>query len=146
MGMYDRKTGKVIAEALPNMKVETLREWFLKHTVSGCIVITDGDPRYKPLVRMDRENYSVNHKQHEYVRYQFVDEDVLQITTNRIESFSTHIRRSHKGIFHKWSKKHLQRYLNQLCGVRNIQDLPVLERMRYIVKRLVGKKLTYRIW
>lgn len=145
IGMYDRASGKVIAEVMPDGKGETLRDWVLKHTVPGCMVMTDGDPRYKPLARMDREHYSVNHKQHEYVRYQFVDEDdVLQITTNRIESFCVHIRRSHKGIFQKWSKKHLQRYLDQLCGVMNIRELDTIDQMKYIARRLVGKKLTYK--
>ena len=144
IGMYDRASGKVIAEVMPDGKGETLRDWVLKHTVDNCIVLTDGDPRYKPLARMDRKHYSVNHKRHEYVRYQLVDEDILQITTNRIESFWAHIRRSHKGIFHKWSKKHLQRYLDQLCGVYNIRDLDTIDQMKYIAKRLVGKKLTYK--
>ena len=144
IGMYDRASGKVIAEVMPDGKGETLRDWVLKHTVPGCIVLTDGDTRYKPLARMDRKHYSVNHKNHEYVRYQLDEDDLLQITTNRIESFWAHIRRSHKGIFHKWSKKHLQRYLDQLCGVHNIQDMDIIDRMKYIAKRLAGKKLTYK--
>ena len=63
IGMYDRASGKVIAEVMPDGKGETLRDWVLKHTEPGCIFLTDGDPRYKPLARVDRENYFVNHKQ-----------------------------------------------------------------------------------
>ena len=33
IGMYDRASGKVIAEVMPDGKGETLRDWVLKHTI-----------------------------------------------------------------------------------------------------------------
>ena len=109
IGMYDRKTGKVLAKVLDDGKGETLRDWVIKHTVDNCIVITDGDSRYKPLDSMNRRHFYVIHGDDEYSKYALHADDYriknLQVTTNRIENLWSFVRRCHKGVFHKFSKK-----------------------------------------
>ena len=51
---------------------------------------------------------SVNHSVGEYV-------DGM-VHTNGIESFWAMLRRGHKGIYHKFSVKHLQRYIHEFEG------------------------------
>lgn len=147
IGMFDRDTGRVIAKVLDDGKGETLREWVLKHTVDNCIVITDGDTRYKPLANMNRRHFHVVHKKSEYVKQQLYVEgdllDELEVTTNRIENFWGFVKSSIRGTFHKWSKKHMQRYFDHICGIRNIRDMDTWAQMCYVAERLIGRRLTY---
>ena len=40
--------------------------------------------------------------------------------------------------------KHLQRYVNEFCGRRNIRDFDTLRQMEHVVARMVGKRMMYR--
>ena len=54
------------------------------------------------------------------------------------------LKRAHKGTFHKLSRKHLQRYVNEFAGRQNIRDMDTIDQMGHIVARLIGKRLMYR--
>ena len=73
---------------------------------------TDEWGGYKSLPRY---HYYVNHSEKEYVRD--------TISTNGIESLWACFKRSYKGIYHKMSPKHMQRYVNGCCGRLNMRDL-----------------------
>ncbi len=67
-----------------------------------------------------------------------------QIHTNGVESFWSMLKRAHKGMFHKLSHKHLQRYVNEFCGRHNIREMDTLTQMRFIARKLMGKHLKYQ--
>ncbi len=54
------------------------------------------------------------------------------------------LKRAHKGVYHKLSAKHLQRYVNEFAGRQNIRDKDTIDQMRDVVCGLVGKRLLYR--
>ena len=54
------------------------------------------------------------------------------------------LKRAHKGIFHKISSKHLQRYVFEFAGKHNIRESDTIVQMRDTVARLVGRNLLYR--
>ena len=83
-----------------------------------------------------REHHTVNHR-----RRQFADGDCY---TNGIESFWATVKRSHKGTYHSWSHKHLQRYLDEFCGRQNMRHKNTLCQMRAVIRGMVGKRLLYR--
>ena len=63
--------------------------------------------------------------------------------TNGIESFWATLERGHKGVFHKFSKKHLQRYVDEFAGRHNVRNRDTLDMMNGIVSGMVGKQLSY---
>ena len=65
------------------------------------------------------------------------------IHTNGVESFWSMLKRAHKGVYHKLSPKHLQRYVNQFAGRHNIREFDTLEQMAAVTEGLAGKRLTY---
>ncbi len=67
-----------------------------------------------------------------------------QAHTNGIESFWATLKRAHKGVFHKLSPKHLQRYVNEFAGKHNVRDEDTLAQMVVVAAGLVGKRLMYR--
>ena len=64
--------------------------------------------------------------------------------TNGIESFWAVLKRAHKGVFHKFSVKHLQRYVTDFAGCHNIRDMHTIHQMEHIAVEMVGRRLTYR--
>lgn len=66
------------------------------------------------------------------------------IHTNGIESFWSMLKRAHKGVFHKISPKHLQRYVNEFVGRHNIRELDTIDQMVKVALGLIAKKLSYK--
>ena len=54
------------------------------------------------------------------------------------------LKRAHKGVYHKLSAKHLDRYVREFAGRHNVRELDTLEQMGAVVVGMVGKRLMYR--
>ena len=66
--------------------------------------------------------------------------------TNGIESRSgaTAEKGAHKGVYHKISAKHLQRYVNEFAGRHGVRESDTLDQMNSVVARMAGKRLSYK--
>lgn len=53
------------------------------------------------------------------------------------------LKRAHKGTFHKMSRKHLHRYVNEFAGRHNIRTLDTLDQMSAILRGLDQKRLKW---
>ena len=65
------------------------------------------------------------------------------IHINGMESFWSMLKRGYKGIYHKMSPKHLDRYVQEFAGRHNIRDAGTLRQMGAVVRELEGRHLTY---
>ena len=63
--------------------------------------------------------------------------------TNGIESFWALLKRDYYCTYHRMSKKHLQRYVNEFAGRHNVRSLDTQDQMKQAVMGFVGKRLTY---
>ena len=54
------------------------------------------------------------------------------------------LKRAHKGVYHKLSKKHLQRYASIFAGRQNVRNMDTLAQMQHVVASMVGRRLLYR--
>lgn len=64
--------------------------------------------------------------------------------TQGIESFWATLKRAHKGVYHQFSVKHLDRYVTEFAGRHNVRDEDTIDQMRNVVAGMVGKRLMYR--
>ena len=64
--------------------------------------------------------------------------------TNGIESFWSMLKRAHKGVYHKISAKHLQRYVDEFSGRHGIREQNTVVQMEVVASRMAGKRLMYR--
>ena len=81
---------------------------------------------------------------HESVKH-FVSEYVQDMVhKNGGESFWSTLKRERNGTFHKLSPKHLNRYVGEFVGKRNIRCHYTLTQMGNIVRGIEGKHLAYK--
>ena len=133
MGAKDRKTNKVKAKVVENTDAKTLQKFVADSAAEGATVYTDDAKAYKG---MPFDHASVRHSVGEYVR------DMAH--TNGMESFWAMLKRAHKGVYHKISAKHLQRYIDEFSGRHNVREADTLDQMNAVVAGMVGKRLGYK--
>ena len=133
VGAKDRKTNKVRAKVVKDTDAKTLQKFVADSAAKGATVYTDDAAAYKG---MPFEHESVRHSVGEYVQ------DMVH--TNGIESFWSMLKRAHKGVYHKISPKHLQRYVNEFSGRHNIRDHDTIDQMAAVVAAMAGKRLGFR--
>lgn len=102
-----------------------------KRTEPGAAVYTDEVSAYEDIPN----HASVRHGAAEFVRG--------EVHTQGIESFWSMLKRAHKGIYHKMSPKHLDRYVDEFAGRHNMRPLGTLDQMGLVARGLEGKRLAY---
>lgn len=132
VGSRDRATGHVGAKVVPNTASGTLQGFVEERRVRNEPVYTDGATANDGLSNRETVAHSVG----EYVRG--------QAHTNGIESFWARLKRAHKGVFHRLSVKHLQRYVKEFAARHSIRDLDTAEQMARIAAAMAGGRLMYR--
>ena len=132
VGMKDRETNRVTAEAIESTDGLTLKEFVLDQVADGAKVYTDEHRGYRGLPN----HQAVNHSAKEYVNG--------MAHTNGIESFWSMLKRGYHGTYHKMSRKHLGRYVNEFSGRHNARSEDTLDQMASIAHRMGGRRLMYR--
>jgi len=131
-GIKDRATGQVKAQPVARTDAETLQGFVEAHTALDSQVFTDDATAYKGV---DRPHQAVKHSVGEYVA------DMAH--TNGMESFWSMLKRGHRGVYHKMSPKHLDRYINEFSGRHNSRPKDTIDQMAGLVSRMIGKRLRY---
>ena len=54
------------------------------------------------------------------------------------------LKRAHKGVYHKISAKHLQRYVDEFAGRHGVRNADTADQMGGLAAAMTGKRLTYR--
>ena len=133
VGMKDRSTNQVAAKVVESTDSNTLQGFVKDHATPGATVYTDEASAYESL--------PFNHATVKHSLSQYVKGDAH---TNGIESLWSMLKRAHKGIFHKLSPKHLNRYVQEFAGRHNIRELDTLKQIASICARMEGKRLRYQ--
>ena len=135
MGVKDRTTGRIAAKRAGRVDTLTVTNFVAEKVGFGATLYTDEAAAYVPLNGWYKHE-SVNHSVGEYVRW--------QAHTNGIESFWAMLKRGYLGIFHKFSEKHLDRYVREFAGRHNIRPRDTIDMMAILASRMEGKRLRYR--
>ena len=133
VGAKDRKTNKVRARVAKDTDAKTLQKFVADTAAKGATVYTDDAAAYKG---MPFDHACVRHSIGEYV-------DGMAPHTNGIESFWSMLKRAHKGVYHKISAKHLQRYVDEFSGRHGVRERDTIDQIASLVIGMVGKRLMY---
>ena len=132
VGVRDRRTGRVSAEVVGDTSGATLSRFVFDKTAPGSQIYTDDAKAYTTLPNHEVVKHSI---------YEYVKGDVH---TNGIESFWSMLKRAHKGTFHRFSPKHLHRYIDEFVARHNFRELDTLDQMAFIASKMEGAQLRYK--
>ena len=132
VGMKDRQSNEVRAEAVQCTDAATLQGFIVEHADAFATVYTDDASAYQ---RLPFGHESVKHSVGEYVKE--------QAHTNGIESFWSMLKRGYHGTYHKMSPKHLDRYVSEFARRHNIRDQDTIDQMSAMVAGMALKRLKY---
>lgn len=136
-GMLQRG-GKIIAKVVSDTKAETLFSSICKYVKPGSNLYTD-EWNYSKGADIWYNHRNVNHGAGFY--------GSGDLTTNHIEGFWALVKRSIMGIYYHWSKKHMQRYIDECVYRFNTRKFSDIERFDFFLQniecRLTYKELIY---
>jgi transposase-like protein len=134
LGIRERG-GAVKAIVLPDTKAKTIKGELNKRIEKGSTLYTDEFKGYK--------NNKFNHKVVNHSVKQFING---MAHTNGIESFWALLKRGHYGTYHKMSRKHLQKYVDEFAYRQNEGNVKhhTMERIDSLIDKSKGKRLMYK--
>ena len=136
IGMRERD-GRTKAVVVESENKETVL-WLAEELImEGSTVCTDEAPAYNVVSKAGFTHKKVNHSAREYVN------DMA--STNGIESVWAIIKRGYNGVYHNWSKKHCQKYVNEFVFRLNEGNCErdTQDRLNDLFRGMVGKTITY---
>jgi transposase-like protein len=135
VGMRE-KNGRTKAMPVLSTGARAMEQLAFENIKKGSTVHTDEWPGYHRLGK-SYTHRTVNHSRDEYVRN--------GVSTNSIESVFAVLRRGLHGVYHKASKKHIHRYIDEFAWRLNEGNVKrhSLERLDSFVDAVAGKRITY---
>jgi len=136
-GMKSRN-GRTKAIVLENVTKDTIQEIIRKNVRKGSVICSDDFKSYKGLNKT-YSHYVVNHSAKQYV-------DGMA-HTNGIESMWAVLKRGFYGTYHKFSIKHLQKYVNEFSFRLSKGSVKICtqERMNSLLENFSCGKISYNM-
>ncbi|MDQ1685734.1 MAG: hypothetical protein QOC82_2471 [Frankiaceae bacterium] len=123
---------------IADVKGGTLRAAIADEVEMGATtLVTDEAKGYGAFSGEMKGHERVVHCRDEYV-------NANGYTTNQVEAYFGHVKRSIDGTHHHVSREHLARYLAQHDFLRTTHKLDDSTRMRVLVEQTGGRRLTYK--
>lgn len=117
MGMTERG-GKIRAIQIPSRETHIVLKAMTKNVHKNAHIMSDDAGVYRKLVRIGYNKHdSIRHSRRQYVRG--------NVHTNSIESFWALFKRNYHGTYHSMSKKHLQKYIDEVAFRFNHRNSPM---------------------
>ena len=137
IGMRERG-GKVKGMKIENTQKDTLQRVVLKNVDRDATICTD---EFSGYVGLDSK-WGFEHKRVKHSAKEYVDG---MAHTNGIESVWSTIKRGFNGVYHNWSEKHCQKYVNEFTFRLNEGnvDRDTQDRLDDLFKAMAGKTITY---
>lgn len=136
LGMTERG-GKLRAIPIPDRQTHTVLKAVTAHVDKRAHLMTDDAGVYRKVVRLGYKHDSIKHSRKQYVKG--------NIHTNSIESFWALFKRNYHGTYHSMSKKHLQRYIDEIAFRFNGRELNMQGMFDEVTKRISKNgKISYK--
>ena len=118
---------KVKCIVASNTKRESIQPFIKTVVERDSVLISDEWFGYRGL-----EN-TYDHHVVDHGRKQYVDFDNPEIHSNSMEGFWSTFKRSYNGTYNWWSKKHMQKYVDELVYRFNLRGMKESERFNYLI-------------
>ena len=133
LGMRERN-GNFKGKVIKDTKTETIQCELNNTLLKDTTICTD---EHRAYIDTKFTHLTVNHS-----AKQFVDG---MAHTNGIESVWAVLKRGFYGIYHSFSEKHLQKYIDEFAYRLNQGNvkIPVMDRINSLLNKCIGKRLMY---
>jgi len=122
-----QRGGKMRAMVIPDVLMLTLKKAIYPRVKGGSVLMTDGYMSYRPLA-LAYDMKSVDHG-----RGHYVDGD---IHTNTIEGAWSQFKKTLKATYHKTTRKHLQKYVDEFVFRYNYRNLNAQQQIECVIKNM----------
>ena len=130
IGIQEYKSKKVIVRYVESADIKTLNKFIDEHVEKGSTLYTDEWKGYNKVADLDMKHERVTHKKNEYKKG--------KATTNGIENYWSHLKRSIKGTYIKMSKNNIHLFLRESLWRFNTKNYD--ERFEIILEILLSIK------
>lgn len=139
-GLRNRINGQVVAKVVESTDAATLQGEINKTVGYGSTIFSDEHASYNGL----SDTFRFQHKTVNHSAKQFVDG---MATTNSVESVWALLKRGFYGIYHSFSAKHTQLYVDEFTFRLNEGNCKIdtVKRLRSLIQGTKGKRLTYKL-
>lgn len=124
-----QRGGDVRAKQVEDTSGKTLRKFVYENVERGSKLHTDEWWGYRGLEKLFGHSF-IKHNDKEYVRG--------DVHTNTMEGFWSLLSRGVMGIYHSWSNKHLQKYLDEFVFRYNTRSLTEGDRFNLMLSGLAN--------
>jgi transposase-like protein len=128
--------GQVKTFALRSTASEFIKPIIFDTVKLGSVLVSDEWWAYRGL------EGPYQHEMLDHTKRQYVTDNGF--TTNPMEGFWANVKRTYTGTYHKMSKKHIQRYMDEITFRYNTRHMESGERLNLIMGK-VSMKLTYKM-
>jgi chaperonin cofactor prefoldin len=137
MGMTVRG-GEIRAMQIPNRETHVVLNALTKNVSKEAELMTDDAGVYRKVIKVGyKKHSSIKHSRRHYVRG--------NVHTNSIESFWALFKRGYHGTYHSMSKKHLQRYIDEVVFRFNKRKETMAEKFDAITEKISKRgKMSYK--
>lgn len=127
LGLYERGH-KIKTVVITDTKGETIKPIVFETILPDSTLISDEWHAYHGMGKYYRHEV-VDHGRGQYV-------NANGATTNSVEGFWTHLKKSLTGIYHRVSKQHLQKYLDEMCFRWNTRGMKEVDRLALLMSKV----------
>ena len=136
MGMTERG-GEMRAMQIPNRETQVVPNALTENVGRDAHLMTDDAGVYRKTIRIGYKHDSIKHSRRQYVHG--------NIHTNSIESFWALFKRNYHGTYHSMSKKHLNRYIDEVVFRFNNREVEMGAIFNEVTKRIAKRgKMSYK--
>lgn len=129
------RDGQVKAFVVKETNAKTLESIVKINVDTSALLFTDQHGGYQKLGKVYNHTI-VNHSVREFVRG--------IVFTNGIESFWAILKRGYYGIYHSWSAKHLQKYINEYVFRANMKNIEEQNKIMLTFAKGINARLSYK--
>ena len=126
--MKDSETNRVAAGRMDETDATALQGFVRAHVEPGATLYTDETKAYAVMPEFMHE--AVNHSAKEFV--------CGMASTNGMESFWSMLKRGYRGIYHKSTEKHVDRFVAEFAARYNIRNANTVDMMGTVAHDSVG--------
>lgn len=131
-GVKDRHARQISTSVVERPTTLALQKFVKDHAAKGANIYTDQSNAYQGLENRQYVNHSIKQWAKGEVRIQ------------GLKSLWSALKNGYRASYRKYSRKHLNRYVQEFAGRHNVRLMDTIDQMAFVARGMFGKLLPYK--